>query len=67
VYESALGVHQVKLLVELGPGLADGCCVGQGADSALDLGEVTARNNSRRLVEEIIKKNIKKSYILQRI
>jgi hypothetical protein len=33
----------------------------------LDLGQVTARYNSRRLVEEIRKKNIKKNYILQRI
>ena len=50
VHEGALGVHQVELVVQAGPGLGDGGGVGQHADGALHLGEIATRHHSRRLV-----------------
>jgi hypothetical protein len=50
VDEGALGVHQVELVVEAGPGLGDGGRVGEHADGTLDLGQVAARHHRRRLV-----------------
>ena len=50
VDEGPLGVHQVKLVVQPGPGLHDGGGVGQTADSSLDLGEVSPRHYGGRLV-----------------
>merc|ERR1719427_404542 len=46
----ALGVHQVELVVEPSPGLADGGGVGQHTHSPLHLGHVPAGHHSGRLV-----------------
>ena len=64
--KSSLGVHEVKLVVQPGPGLGDGGGVGEHTDGPLHLrihhykchrdlqrgylGEVTARDHSGRLV-----------------
>ena len=48
--EGTLGVHQIKLVVQPGPGFGDGGGVGEHADTSGDLGEVTARNDGGRLV-----------------
>ena len=48
--ESALGVHQIELVIETGPGLGDGSCVAQHADGTLDLGQVAAGHDGRWLV-----------------
>ena len=50
VDEGALGVHEVKLVVEAGEHLRDGGGVGDHADSALHLGEVTAGDDGGGLV-----------------
>merc|ERR1719225_1434757 len=50
VDEGSLGVHQVELVVQPGPGLGDGGGVGEHADSSGNLSLVSAWNNSRRLV-----------------
>ncbi|RUS71735.1 hypothetical protein EGW08_020500, partial [Elysia chlorotica] len=50
VDEGSLGVHEVKLVVQPGPGLGDGRRVAQHADRPLDLGQVAARHHSGRLV-----------------
>lgn len=50
VNESTLSVHQVKLVVESGPGFSDGSGVRQHAYGTLDLGKITTRHNSRGLV-----------------
>ena len=42
--------HEIELVVEPGPRLRDGGGVGKHADGALDLGEVAARDDGRRLV-----------------
>merc|ERR1711934_683808 len=48
--KSSLGIHEVKLVVEPGPGLGDGRRVGEHAHSSLDLGQVTPRHHGGRLV-----------------
>ena len=48
--EGALGVHKIELVVQPGPGLRDGCGVGQHAHGSGHLGQVTTRHHSRRLV-----------------
>merc|ERR1712154_584531 len=50
VDEGSLGVHQVELVVQPGPGLGDGGGVGEHADGSLDLGKVSARDDGGRLV-----------------
>ena len=50
--ESALAVHEVELVRESRPGLANGCGVGQHADSAVDSGEVTVGNHLGWLVAD---------------
>ena len=50
VDECTFSVHEVELVVQPGPGLHDGSGVGQTADSSLDLGKVSSRDNSGRLV-----------------
>ena len=37
----ALGVHKIELVVQPGPGLCDGCGVGQHAHGSGHLGQVT--------------------------
>ena len=49
-YEGPLGKHDIELVVEPSPCLAHGRGVGEGADGALHLGQVTARHHSGRLV-----------------
>ena len=48
--EGSLGVHEIELVVKTSPCLSDGGGVSQHADSSLDLGQVTSRNNGWRLV-----------------
>ena len=48
--EGSLGVHQIELVIKTSPGLSDGGGVGQHADSSLDLGQVSSRNDSWWLV-----------------
>merc|ERR1719219_2792863 len=50
VDEGSLGVHQVELVVQPGPGLGDGGGVGEHADSSGGLGQITSRNDSWWLV-----------------
>ena len=50
VNEGPLGVHEVELVIQPGPGLGDGRGVAQHADGALNLSQVTARDHGRRLV-----------------
>mmetsp|Transcript_985 Transcript_985/g.4183 ORF Transcript_985/g.4183 Transcript_985/m.4183 type:complete len:495 (-) Transcript_985:76-1560(-) len=50
VDEGALGVHEVELVVEAGEHLRDGGGVGDHADGALHLGEVTAGDDGGGLV-----------------
>merc|ERR1719225_356253 len=50
VDEGSLGVHQVELVVQPGPGLSDGGGVGEHADSSGNLSLVSAWNDGRRLV-----------------
>lgn len=50
VDKGALGVHQVKLVIETGPGLGDGGGVAEHADGPLHLGQVSARDDGGRLV-----------------
>merc|ERR1719238_201851 len=50
VDEGALRVHEVELVVDAGEHLGDGGRVGDHADGALHLGEVTTRDDGRRLV-----------------
>ena len=48
--ESTLGVHKIELVVNSGEDLSDSSRVGDHADSAHDLGEVTTGNDGRGLV-----------------
>ena len=48
--EGPLGIHEVKLVVQPGPGFSNGSGVAEHADSAWNLGQVSTRNNSRWLV-----------------
>ena len=50
MHKSTLGVHEVKLVVEPGPGLSYGGGVGQHADTPGNLGQVTPRHHGGRLV-----------------
>ena len=45
-----LGVHQVKLVVQVSPGLSNSCGVAQHAHSSLYFGQVSTRYHSGRLV-----------------
>ncbi|KPP60326.1 hypothetical protein Z043_121686, partial [Scleropages formosus] len=46
VDKGPLGIHQVKLVVQSGPGLSDSSGIAQHAHSPLHLGQVTTRNRS---------------------
>merc|ERR1740130_798157 len=50
MHKRTLGVHQVKLVVDAGEDLSDGCGVTDHADSTHDLGQVAAGYHSRRLI-----------------
>merc|ERR1711936_1289493 len=50
VDEGPLGVHEVKLVVQPGPGLGDGGGVGEHADGTGGFGQVATRNDGGRLV-----------------
>lgn len=50
VDEGTLGVHQVELVIQTGPGLSDSCGVGQHAHGTLYLGQIATRHNGRWLV-----------------
>jgi len=48
--EGSLGVHKIEFMIDSGEDLSDGSGVGDHADGSHDLGEITTRNNGRRLV-----------------
>jgi len=48
--EGSLGVHKIELMVNSGEDLSDGSGVGDHADSAHDLGEITTWHDGRGLV-----------------
>lgn len=48
--EGTLGVHQVELVIQTGPGLGNGGGVGQHAHGTLHLGQIATRHNSGWLV-----------------
>jgi len=50
VDEGALGVHQIEFVIESGPGFGDSGGVTQHADRPLNLGQITAGDDGRRLV-----------------
>ena len=50
VDEGPLGVHQVELVVEPGPGLGDGRGIGKHTDSTRHLGQITAGHSRRGLI-----------------
>jgi len=50
VDEGTLGVHEIELVIDSREDLSDGGGVGDHADGAHDLGEITTRNDGRRLV-----------------
>jgi hypothetical protein len=50
VDKGTLGVHQVELVVNARESLGNGSSVGNHANGTLDTGEITSRNNGRRLV-----------------
>lgn len=52
VHESALGVHEIELVVESRPGLGNSGCVGQHANCAVDLGEIAVGHHLGRLVAD---------------
>ena len=64
VHEGALGVHQVELVVQTGPGLGDGGGVGQHADGAMHLGQVTARHHGGGLVVDTNLKNMNQNGVV---
>ncbi|KAG9336386.1 hypothetical protein JZ751_002733, partial [Albula glossodonta] len=50
VHEGTLGIHQVKLVVQTGPGLCNGSGVAQHAHCSLNFSQVSTWNHSRGLV-----------------
>lgn len=48
--ESALGVHQVKLVIKTSPGLSNGSGVGQHTNCTRNFGKISVWNHSWRLV-----------------
>merc|ERR1711893_264654 len=50
VHEGALGVHQIKLVIQTGPGLGNGGGVAQHAHGTLHLGQIATGHNSGGLV-----------------
>merc|ERR1719224_148622 len=50
VDEGTLGVHKIELVVNAGEDLSDGSGVGDHADGAHNLGEITTGDNSEGLV-----------------
>ena len=48
--EGPLGIHKIELVIKSGPGFGDGRRIGQHADGALNLGQITAGNDRRGLV-----------------
>ena len=50
MHEGALGVHEVELVVQAGPGLGDGSGVAQHAHGPLHLGQVPPRDHRGGLV-----------------
>ncbi|KAL0624664.1 Zinc finger protein [Plecturocebus cupreus] len=50
VHKGPLGIHEIELMVQAGPGLRDGRGVAQHAHSPLHLGQVSPRDHRGRLV-----------------
>ena len=48
--ECTLGVHEIELMIKTSPSFGNGGRVAQHANSTLDLGQITTRNNGRWLV-----------------
>ena len=50
VNKGTLCIHQVKLVLQVSPGLSDGCGVAHHAHGSLCFGQVSTRYHGRRLV-----------------
>merc|ERR1711892_692982 len=50
MHKSPLSIHEIKLVVQPSPIFSNSSCVGEHADSSLDLGKVSPRNYGGRLV-----------------
>ena len=50
MYESALGIHKIELVIQTSPGLGNGGGVGQHADGTLNLGQIATWHNSGWLI-----------------
>jgi len=50
VHKSALGIHEIELVIQASPRLSDRRRVGQHAHGTLHLGQVAAGHHRRRLV-----------------
>merc|ERR1719474_2210497 len=50
VNKGAFGIHKIELVIESCPGLSYGSSVGEHADGALHLGQISSGNHSWRLV-----------------
>ena len=48
--EGTLGVHKIELMIDTGEDFGDSGGVGDHADSTHDLGQITTRDDGRRLV-----------------
>ena len=50
MHKCPLGIHQIELVIETGPGFSNSCSVRQHAHCTLDSGQITTRDDSRWLV-----------------
>ncbi len=48
--EGPFGVHEIELVVQTGPRFHDGCGVGEAADGAVHLGQISPWDYGGRLV-----------------
>merc|ERR1712106_1061026 len=50
MHKSPFSIHEIKLVVQPSPSFSNSSCIGEHADSSLDLGKVTPRHYGGRLV-----------------
>ena len=50
VNEGSLGVHEIELVVQSGPGLCDGSGIAQHANSTRNFSQIPSRDHGRRLI-----------------
>merc|ERR1711951_294078 len=48
--EGTLGVHEIELVIQPGPGLGNGSGVAEHADGSWDLGQVASGHNGGRVI-----------------